>query len=165
MAPPVSNTVTTQVLALLGGRQGLNARIASLTQAGTLVLPLIGQNAIAAQNASIELSERSSDAKYPAVNVYCEKIANQLTEKFRTFSGTARMAVEIRVSQDRLSGIEDQMQQYVDMVAQVLDQSRGDWGQGMYYAGGYEASFGPVKHGGRNFIQTGKVTFEVGVSN
>jgi hypothetical protein len=35
----------------------------------------------------------------------------------------------------------------------------------MYYAGGYQASFGPVKHGGRNFIQVAKVTFDVGVSD
>jgi hypothetical protein len=34
----------------------------------------------------------------------------------------------------------------------------------MFYAGGYEASFGPVKQGGKNFIQVAKVTFEIGVS-
>jgi hypothetical protein len=50
-------------------------------------------------------------------------------------------------------------------VTQVLDQNRGDWGEGMYYTGCYEATFGPVKHGGLNFIQIGKVTFEVGVSD
>ena len=29
----------------------------------------------------------------------------------------------------------------------------------------YEVAFGPVKHGGRNFIQIAKITFEVGASS
>jgi hypothetical protein len=53
---------------------------------------------------------------------------------------------------------------YVDAVTRILDQNRGDWGGGMFYAGGYEAVFGKMEHGGRNFIQTGKVSFEVAVS-
>ena len=122
-------------------------------------LPPVGQDQILAQNVSIELAERSTDVKYPAVSVYCEKIVNQLKEKFRNFSGKAVMTIEVRVSQDRLEGIEDQLQMYLDAVTQVLDQNRGDWGEGMYYAGGYEAALGPVKHGGKNFIQVGKGHF------
>jgi hypothetical protein len=97
--------------------------------------------------------------------VYCEKIQKQLKEKFRNFSGKAIMAIEVRVSQDRLDGIEEQAQMYLDAVTQVLDQNRGDWGEGMYYAGCYEATLAAVKHGGQNFVQIGKVTFEVGVSD
>jgi hypothetical protein len=46
----------------------------------------------------------------------------------------------------------------------ALDVSSGDWGGGMYFAGGYQVAFGPVKQGGKNFIQTAKITFEIGVS-
>jgi hypothetical protein len=46
----------------------------------------------------------------------------------------------------------------------VLDAHRGDWGGGMFFAGGYEVSFGTTKHGGKNFIQAAKVTFDVDVS-
>ncbi len=74
------------------------------------------------------------------------------------------MAVEIRHSQDRLDGMENSLERYADAVAHVLDMARGDWGDGMYYAGGYEISFGTVKQGGKGFVQTAKVTFEVGVS-
>jgi hypothetical protein len=49
-------------------------------------------------------------------------------------------------------------------LTQVLDGNRGDWGSGMYYAGGYQVAFGAVKHGGKNYIQVAKVTFEIGVS-
>jgi hypothetical protein len=161
----VGSTVTAQVVTLLSAPQGLNACVSTLAQAENITLPPAGQNQILAQNVSIELAERSTDVQYPAVNVYCEKIVNQLKEKFRNFSGKGIMAIEVRVSQDRLEGIEDQLQVYLDAVTQVLDQNRGDWGEGMYYAGCYEAALGPVKHGGRNFIQVGKVTFEVGVSD
>jgi hypothetical protein len=34
----------------------------------------------------------------------------------------------------------------------------------MFYSGGYEVVFGPVKRGGRNFLQAAKITFEIGVS-
>ena len=47
---------------------------------------------------------------------------------------------------------------------QVLDFSRGDFGEGMYYAGGYQVVFSAVKHGGKNFVQSAKVSFEIGVS-
>jgi len=161
----VGSTVTAQVVTLLNLPQGLNACVATLAEAENATLPPLGQNQILAQNVSIELAERSTDVLYPAVSVYCEKIVNQLKEKFRNFSGKATMAIEVRVSQDRLGGIEDQLQSYVDAVTQVLDQNRGDWGEGMYYAGCYEAALGPVKHGGQNFIQVGKVTFEIGVSD
>jgi len=161
----VGSTVSAQVVSLLGAPAGLGACVATLAQAENLSVPQIAQTQIVAQNAAIELTERSSDVTYPMIAVYCDKIVNQLTEKFRTFSGKAVMTIEVRVTQDRLEGIESQLQVYADAATQVLDQSRGDWGEGMYYAGGYEASFLPVKHGGRNFIQVAKVTFDVSVSN
>ncbi|MGA3076742.1 MAG: hypothetical protein ABSG56_24030 [Bryobacteraceae bacterium] len=161
----VGSTVTAQVVTLLTAPQGLNACVSTLAQAESATPRPIGRSQILAQNVPIELAERSTDAQYPAVSVYCEKIVNQLKEKFRNFSGKAVMTIEVRVSQDRLDGIEDQLQLYVDATTQVLDQNRGDWGEGMYYAGCYEAALGPVKHGGQNFIQVGKVSFEVGVSD
>jgi hypothetical protein len=161
----VGSTVTAQVVTLLGAPQGLNACILTLAQAENTSAAPVGANQILAQNASVEIAERSTEVQYPTVSVYCEKIVNQLKEKFRNFSGKAVMTIEVRVSQDRLGGIEQQLQTYVDAVTQVLDQNRGDWGEGMYYAGCYEAALGAVKHGGQGFIQIGKVTFDVGVSD
>ena len=161
----VGSTVTAQVVTLLNAPQGLNACVSTLAQAESVTLQPVAQNQILAQNVPVELAERSTAVQYPAVNVYCEKIVNQLKEKFRNFSGKAVMSIEVRVSQNKLEGIESQLQSYVDAVTQVLDQNRGDWGEGMFYAGCYEAALGPVKHGGQNFIQIGKVTFDVGVSD
>lgn len=155
----------TKFVDLLTATQTLNAIVAALSDSEQLVLPAIGEKQIFAQNVSFDLVDRTVEARYPALNIYCEKISNLLREKFRTFSGKAHMAVEVRLSQDRLDGLEKKLHLYVDAVTQVLDQNRGDWGEGMYYAGGYEAVFTPVKHGGKNFIQIAKITFEVGVSS
>jgi hypothetical protein len=108
--------------------------------------------------------ERSETVNYPAVNVYCEKLVNALKEKSRSFSGSAQMMVEVRHSGDRLEGLQDALELYTDAVTETLSASRGDWGNGMFYAGGYEVSFAAVKHGGRNFIQTAKIALEIGVS-
>jgi hypothetical protein len=116
------------------------------------------------QNVAAEMAERALGVKYPVVNVYCEKIRNGLREKFRSFSGTVQMAMELRQSQDRLEGLQDRLELYVDAAMQKLNRSRGDWGDGMFFGGAYEVAFGPVKQGGRNFIQVAKVTFEIGVS-
>jgi hypothetical protein len=46
-------------------------------------------------------------------------------------------------------------------VVAVLDANRGNWGEGMFFTGGYEVKFEPVQHGGRNFLQIARVVFEV----
>ncbi|MEX2263564.1 MAG: hypothetical protein WD696_16525 [Bryobacteraceae bacterium] len=155
--------LTNKTVEVLESPTGLSSAIANLAEAGLVLAPL-AQSQLVTQNIAIELAERNLEARYPAVHVYCEKLVNVMKEKFRSFSGTAQMIIEVRVSQDRLDELGKVLQLYVDAVTQVLDGSRGDWGGGMYYTGGYEAVFGAVKRGGRNLIQSAKVGFEVQVS-
>jgi hypothetical protein len=68
------------------------------------------------------------------------------------------------VSHDRLEEIGRQTSLYVEAVTNVLDLRRGSWGNGMFYAGGYEVVFGPVKKGGRNYIQTSRILLQLIVS-
>jgi hypothetical protein len=96
--------------------------------------------------------------------VYCDKVSNSLKEKFRRFSGKAHVVVEVRHSQDRLETIETSLQMYVDAVCALLDDSRGDWGDGAFYTGGYDVVYEPVARGGKNFLQRAKVGFDVEVS-
>jgi hypothetical protein len=80
------------------------------------------------------------------------------------FSGEVGIIVEARVSQDRLHGLEDQLHGCVDAVTQALDENGGDWGDGVFYSGGYSVSYNQVKHGGRNYLQAAKVSFTVALS-
>ena len=142
---------------------GLSASLAQLAQLEGFDSPPIPPDAIRMENVAPDIAEKGT-ARYPAVHIYCEKLQNQLREKFRMFSGIARMVAEVRLSQDRLEGLDQLTQSMVDAITGVLDASRGDWGQGMHYSGGYEVAFGPVKHGGKNYLQITKVTFEVDIS-
>jgi hypothetical protein len=147
-----------------GTDSAINSAVATAALDSGIPLAPIPTPYIVAQNMSIEIWERASVVKYPLIQVYSDRVKNALTEKFRTFSGKIRTVAEIRVSQDRIEGLEDQLRLYADAVTQVLDANRGTWGQGAFYTGGYELTFDPVKQGGKNFLQVAKVTFEVDMS-
>ena len=159
-------TLTTQKLvSLLASDAGMPASIANLAAGRGTDVPIFYGKQVIAQNVAPDIAERTTGAKYPLVHVYCSKLSNLLVEKFRVFSGQAQMVAEIRVSQDRLEGLEVVTQLYADAVTQVLDESRGDWGDGVFFCGGYEINYGPVKAGGKNFIQIAKITFALDVSS
>ncbi|HEY6389934.1 MAG TPA: hypothetical protein VIX89_01580 [Bryobacteraceae bacterium] len=155
---------TRKTVAVLIAAGGIPDTVDALSAQQEIMLPAFLAQQIIPHNASPELSERNASSKYPLVYVYCGKIVNLLREKFRRFSGTAQMIVEARVSLDRLEEMESHLQFYADAITQVLDSNRGDWGDGVFYGGGYEVTFGGVKHGGRNFIQIAKVTFTLEIS-
>jgi hypothetical protein len=164
MTGKLGSAATAKVLQRISGPSGVNAGVGALTQGEPDFAGLVAASQVRTQNVAAALSERAQGVKYPAVNVYCEKIVNDLKQKFQTFSGQVQMAIELQQSQDRLDGMQDLLEVYVDATMQMLDGNRGDWGDGMYYGGGYEVAFGPVKQGGKNFIQVAKVTFQVGVN-
>lgn len=160
----LTGALTTDVVARLkSNTDGVNARVGAITQADATV-QAVGVRTILAQNASAEITEKTGAANYPALLVYCDKLSNTLQEKFRQFSGRAHLVVEVRHSQDRLDSIESNLQVYVDAVCALLDDARGDWGDGSFYGGGYEVQYEPVTRGGINFLQRAKVGFQVEVS-
>jgi hypothetical protein len=162
--PAIGSAATQKVTEMLAGGTGLPFTVANLMAQESVELPLIEAAQIASQNIAFETIEKTAGVTYPAVYVYCEKLNNQLTEKFRTFSGKARMAVEVRVSYDRLDTLARDVQLYAAAAAETLDCHRGEWGNGMFYGGGYQVEFGPVKKGGKNFLQTAKISFDLDVS-
>jgi hypothetical protein len=160
----IAGSSAQKVLDYLAADGGLQAAVEALVLQQGMALPAIEPQQIIAQNVTPDISEQSTANKYPLVYVYCAKVVNELREKFRTFSGNAQMVVEVRVSQDRLDQIETNLQAYVDAVTQVMDNSRGDWGDGVFFPGEYEVTFGGVKHGGNNFLQIAKVSFVLEIS-
>jgi hypothetical protein len=156
----LTNTVLTKLQSPV---DGVNIRIGAIEQAdASLTAP--GVRSIVALHAVVEISEKTGHAHYPALLVYCDKLSNRLTEKFRQFSGRAHLVVEVRSSQDRIEGLETATQLYVDAVCALLDDNRGDWGSGSFYSGGYDVSYEPIGRGGKNFLQRARVGFEIEVS-
>lgn len=164
MATTIGSLVTGQAIALLTGTSGVNSYLSALVQDNGQPFSPLNAGQVRAQNVAPDIADQSTAMQYPAVNVYCEKIINNLAEKFRTFSGSVQTTLELRHSQDRLDGLQDALENYTDAILQVLDANRGDWGNGMFYSGEYQVAFSAVKHGGRNFQQVAKITFEIGVS-
>jgi hypothetical protein len=156
------------VAKLTSAGDGVNVRAGAIRLADPVLTelgaPTLGLRSVVALHASADISEKSGHAHYPALFVYCDKIANSMREKFRQFSGKAHLVVEVRYSQDKLDGLEANTQVFVDAVCGLLDDSRGDWGAGAFYGGGYEVSYEPIARGGKNFLQRAKVGFEVEVS-
>lgn len=160
----VSGTLTSIVVSTLTSTaNGVNVRIGVLVENDSS-LQAVGVRSIVAMNASVEISEKTGYVQYPMMLVYCEKVANTLKEKFRQFSGTAHVVVEARYSQDKLDNLQANAEVYADAICALLDDSRGDWGSGFFYSGGYEVSYAQVVRGGNNFLQVAKVGFDVEVS-
>jgi len=158
MTKGIGSAVTRKVIERLAEGPADGLRVGALMESAPAGAPL------RVMNAAAELMERGGIAQYPVVTVYCEKVVNDLREKFRSFSGVVQMAIEVRHSQDRMDGVEAALEAQMDAVTQALSASRGDWGDGAYYAGAYQVSYGRMSRGGKNFTQAAKVSFEIGVS-
>ena len=160
----VASVTTTALLDLLTAEtSGVTARLwARLRESdkniGELVTPRIIEGNVAA-----ETFDKAQGGKYPQIVVFCERVKNAMAEKFNRFSGTADLVVEVRHSQDRIEELEQRTQLFTEAVLSVLEDSRGEWAQGVYYTGEYEVKFEQVKHGGRNLLQTARVKVPVTV--
>jgi hypothetical protein len=160
----ISGQLTGAVVSRLRAtNDGVNTRIGAMELSDSH-LKAMGIRSITALHAGVEISEKSGNAHYPLLLVYCDRMSNALKEKFRRFSGKAHLVIEIRHSEDRLELLDAGTQVYVDAVCALLDDSRGDWGDGAFYAGGYEVGFEPIIRGGKNFLQRAKVGFEIEIS-
>lgn len=158
----ISTAAVSALSTLLAGPNGLPERIeqAAVSVAGHEV-PLISGTDIVERHVAADLAEKTSGVRYPTVHVYCDKVVNELREKFRRFSGTADLVIEIRVSHEHMDPLQNILQTYAEAVAHVLDGKRGHWTPGVFYTGGYTIQYGPIKRGGRNFLQTAKVELTI----
>jgi hypothetical protein len=146
---------------LTAGSGGVLETVAGLLLSDTGDSQAMPEASIGISYVSAETAEKSGGASYPALCVYCERVVNELREKFRTFSGTVGLTIDVRISHDRADAIGDLLDIYVDAVTDVLNRARGEWCPGVYYPGGYEVTFSAAKKGGRNYFQTAKVRLEV----
>jgi hypothetical protein len=160
----LTGAVTNSLVTMLQSpEQGVNVRLTAMSAADP-TLTAIGVREVITSNTPIEISEMAGQAQYPALAVYCDRMANTLKEKFREFSGTAHLVIEVRHTQPMLGGIENNLQTYVDAVCALLNDSRGDWGGGAFYSGGYDISYDAVVRGGKNYLQRARVGVDVEVS-
>jgi len=151
------STPTAQVLQktanMLNAAGGLAA---SLTDYAVLTALMAAPVAVVS-HVPQDLQEKQQKSVYPICRVYCDQIHNDGKVKFRQFSGTFQVVVEVTHSQDRLEGITDTLQATADAVSDVLDRNSGNLGDGMVLQPGYQAEFAEVKKGGLHYQQSARV--------
>jgi hypothetical protein len=160
---PILRTAIRSALTRLIDVGSLNAKLAQVSASDGSVGEQIDEKQVLWQSLSIELAEKIPGTHYPVLLVHCERVKNTLKQKFSRFSGTASIAVEARVSSDRAEGLEDQTQTYVDAIVSLLEDSKGNWGDGIYYPGCYEVAYGALRPGGKRFLKTARVSFDLEV--
>jgi len=160
----IASATTQTLVALLRSASGLASSVADVARRENIELEEFDETTIVTGNPAGDWAERGRPGRFPVVFVYCDKVSNLQREKFRCFSGVARLNIELLVSGERQEALEQKLQFYVDAITDVLEGNRGDWGQGIGYGGGYEIQFAALKRGGRNYTQNAKVSLEVDVS-
>lgn len=162
--PQPENMAAQTLAGILRSDDGVAGKCARLILEEGLMLTPFSPDAVVEQHVTADLAEKGGSVQYPMIHVYCEKLTNRLREKFRSFSGTATLAIDVRTSHEHLEEIGKQLQLYVSSVTGLLREKRGSWGNGAYYTGGYEVVYSPVKRGGKNYLQSALVRLEVHIS-
>ncbi|NWF84909.1 MAG: hypothetical protein HXY18_13895 [Bryobacteraceae bacterium] len=145
----------------LEGSGGLAESLEALRASYPIPLTDWQETRVEIARAPAEMEEKSRTLKYPRYSIAVEKIQNGRDERFRRFSGTLKVAVEIRVSQDRLDGITESLYWHVDAVRDVIERKAGCLSEGLVLTGEYEVQVEGVKKGGLNFLQSAKVVCPV----
>jgi hypothetical protein len=160
MSTDTCNILLEQALAVFSGAGGINDQLAALNLNPSL--PPIGS--MLSVSAPVEAYEKTTALRYPVVTIYCERLRNTQTEKFRIFSGSALLAVEIRVSGARAEVLDSNLNSYVQAACQVLEASRGAWTSIGTYAGAYDVKFHAARSGGKQFIKSAQIEFDIQIS-
>ena len=85
MGANIAGGATAKALSLMQGQSGINASVAAMQQAVSGAVSFAPPVQVTAQNVAADLVERSMAVRYPMATVYCEKVVNDLKEKFRSF--------------------------------------------------------------------------------
>jgi hypothetical protein len=161
---PVSLLAVQKFAALLLNEAALQSRITSIAQTAGISLPQIGTGQVVLSSASPALADNNVELTYPRVCLYTSAMKNSLMERFRSFSGTVSVVADIWASASLITDCDQWIHYYLEAVADILRENRGDWGDGVYFSGTYDAQILPPAAGGVGFVQVAKLTCLINVS-
>jgi hypothetical protein len=153
------NVVLQQALSVFTGPSGINAQLAMSVNPS---LPPVAS--ILMVSAPMDAYEKTASVKYPVAAIYCERLKNSQTEKFRMLSGTASLVVELRVSGERAEYLDRSLNSYVQAACLVLDTARGPWSSIGTYSGAYDVKFQTTRFGGKQFTKSAHIEFDIQIS-
>lgn len=160
MSTDTCNQLVAEAISRFQGENGLNQQLPSLS--GPYPLPSIAT--FVRFSGALDIYEKAESIRYPVAAIYCSGLKNTQREKFRTLSGTASLVLEIRVSGAKAEELETVLNSYVEAACVVLTASRGSWASFGSYSGDYAITFQSIRAGGKHFVKSAKIEFDIHVS-
>jgi|SRR5579884_2638913 len=142
----------------------LASTIAAMGAALGTAVPAISAAQIVISSAPSDIADKNMQLTYPRICIYSSGISNTQIEKFRSFSGQVSLVAEIWSSAEFVTQSDTWIHIYTEAVAELLQQSTGDWGDGMFFSGVYDVQFTAPQVGGLGFVQSARLGLAVGVS-
>jgi hypothetical protein len=149
---------------LLTKENALEERINALATSSNLTVPVITSSGVVVSPASADIADKDVQLTYPRISLYSTALKNTQIEKFRSLSGTVSVIAELWASANLLQDTDRWIHYYVEAMTDILRQSIGDWGDGIFFSGVYDVQFQPPKVGGFGYVEAAKVTCTVNVS-
>ena len=140
---------------------GINAELAVIGGRDMSYLDPLMDETVLFQNVLDALADSNEPVVYPAVYLYSDRLDNRLIEKFSKFSGLIFVVADVRVTEERIVGLEPQLARYVEALTAVLENHQGQWTDNLAYNGEYRVKFQQIQQGGQNFLQTARVEIEI----
>lgn len=161
---PLTILAAQKVSELLTNGNALEQQINAVAATSNLTLPAITSRGVVLSSASAEICDKDFQLTYPRICLYSTAVKNTHIEKFRSLSGTVSVTAEVWASANLLQDTDQWIHFYVEAMTNILRQSIGDWGDGIFFSGVYDVQFQPPKVGGFGYVESAKVTCSVNVS-
>src|SRR5438105_3370704 len=121
----------------------VNTRMASIEARDGVIMQRVTPEQIALMNLPAEVADANLDADYPAIYLFADEAHNENRERFAWFSGTISLGIDVRISADRPDALESSIHRTVEAVVDVLQDSEGEWSEGLMYGGRYSIRYSP----------------------
>jgi hypothetical protein len=149
---------------LLTKEDALEQTIHALAVSSGVTLPGITSTGVVLSSASAEIADKDFQLTYPRICLYSTAVKNTQIEKFRSLSGIVSVTAELWASANLLQDTNQWIHFYVEAVTNIVRQSIGDWGDGIFFSGVYDVQFQPPKVGGFGYVESAKITCNLNVS-
>jgi len=140
---------------------GANPKLEEISARDMVHLTELTERNVLLQHVGSKLAEENAPVTYPAVYLFCERMDNRLAAKFRRFSGEVSIIADVRVSNPRFEGLEEELGRYVEAIRGVLADHQGKWTDEIAYSGAYRVKYRELELGGFNFIQSARIEVEL----
>jgi hypothetical protein len=161
---PLTILTAQKLYELLTNGNALEQQINEVAAASNLTVPTITSSGVLLSSASAEIGDKDFQLTYPRICLYSTAVKNTHIEKFRSLSGTVSVTADVWASANLLQDTDQWIHFYVEAMTNILRQSIGDWGDGIFFSGVYDVQFQPLKVGGFGYVESAKVTCNVNVS-